>query len=77
MPGGGGDAGLQAAQPHAIVLGGGNVGLQAAEAFLARGLRVTVVAASPHLLSQMVDAEAGRRLANLFRARFARVREGA
>jgi NAD(P)H-nitrite reductase large subunit len=68
VPGGGGDAGLQAAQPHAIVLGGGNVGLQAAEAFLARGLRVTVVAASPHLLSQMVDAEAGRRLADLFRA---------
>jgi NAD(P)H-nitrite reductase large subunit len=51
-----------------VVLGGGNVGLQAAEAFLARGLRVTVVAASPHLLSQMVDAEAGRRLAELFRA---------
>ena len=53
---------------HAVVLGGGNVGLQACEAFLARGLRVTVVAASPHLLSQMVDAEAGRRLADLFRA---------
>jgi nitrite reductase (NADH) large subunit len=57
-----------AAKPHAVVLGGGNVGLQACEAFLARGLRVTVVAASGHLLSQMVDAEAGRRLAELFRA---------
>ena len=56
------------AKPHAVVLGGGNVGLQACEAFLARGLRVTVVAASGHLLSQMVDAEAGRRLAELFRA---------
>jgi NAD(P)H-nitrite reductase large subunit/Fe-S-cluster-containing hydrogenase component 2 len=64
------------AQPHAIVLGGGNVGLQAAEAFLARGLRVTVVAASPHLLSQMVDAEVGRRLADLFRARGVDVRTG-
>ena len=57
-----------ASKPHAVVLGGGNVGLQACEAFLARGLRVTVAAASPHLLSQMVDAEAGRRLADLFRA---------
>jgi NAD(P)H-nitrite reductase large subunit len=64
------------AQPHAVILGGGNVGLQAAEAFLARGLRVTVVAASPHLLSQMVDAEAGRRLADLFRAHGVDVRTG-
>ena len=61
---------------HAVVLGGGNVGLQACEAFLARGLRVTVVAASPHLLSQMVDAEAGRRLADLFRANGVDVRTG-
>jgi NAD(P)H-nitrite reductase large subunit/ferredoxin len=64
------------AQPHVVVLGGGNVGLQAAEAFLARGLRVTVVAASPHLLSQMVDAEAGRRLADLFRAQGVDIRTG-
>jgi len=62
--------------PHAVVLGGGNVGLQACEAFLERGLRVTVVAASPHLLSQMVDAEAGRRLADLFRAHGVDVRTG-
>jgi NAD(P)H-nitrite reductase large subunit/Fe-S-cluster-containing hydrogenase component 2 len=61
---------------HALVLGGGNVGLQACEAFLARGLRVTVVAASPYLLSQMVDAEAGRRLADLFRAHGVDVRTG-
>jgi NAD(P)H-nitrite reductase large subunit len=58
------------------VLGGGNVGLQACEAFLARGLRVTVIAASPHLLSQMVDAEAGRRLADLFRAHGVEIRTG-
>jgi NAD(P)H-nitrite reductase large subunit len=63
-------------KPHAVVLGGGNVGLQACEAFLVRGLRVTVVAASPHLLSQMVDAEAGRRLADLFRAHGVDVRTG-
>ncbi|MCX6628424.1 MAG: FAD-dependent oxidoreductase, partial [Candidatus Solibacter sp.] len=61
---------------HAVVLGGGNVGLQACEAFLARGLRVTVVAASPYLLSQMVDAEAGRRMADLFRAHGVDVRTG-
>ena len=48
------------------MLGGGNVGLQTCEALLARGLTVTVVVASPHLLSQMVDAEAGRRVADLF-----------
>lgn len=63
-------------KPQAVVLGGGNVGLQVCEAFLARGLRVTVVAASPHLLSQMVDAEAGRRLADLFRTHGADVRTG-
>jgi NAD(P)H-nitrite reductase large subunit len=61
---------------HAVVLGGGNVGLQACEAFLARGLHVTVIAASPHLLSQMVDAEAGRRLADLFRGHGVDVRTG-
>jgi NAD(P)H-nitrite reductase large subunit/Fe-S-cluster-containing hydrogenase component 2 len=68
--------GSASATPHAVVLGGGNVGLQACEAFLARGLRVTVVVASPHLLSQMVDSEAGRRLADLFRARGVNVRTG-
>jgi NAD(P)H-nitrite reductase large subunit/Fe-S-cluster-containing hydrogenase component 2 len=60
--------GRTSAKPRAVVLGGGNVGLQACEAFRTRGLHVTVVAASPQLLSQMVDAEAGRRLADLFRA---------
>jgi nitrite reductase (NADH) large subunit len=52
----------------AVVLGGGNVGLQVCEALLARGLRVTVVVKSPHLLSQMVDEEAGRRVGELFAA---------
>jgi len=61
---------------HAVVLGGGNVGLQACEAFLERGLGVTVVAASAHLLSQMVDGEVGRRVAELFRAHAAEVRTG-
>jgi NAD(P)H-nitrite reductase large subunit len=51
---------------RAVVLGGGNVGLQTCEALLTRGVTVTVVVTSPHLLSQMVDAEAGRRIADLF-----------
>ena len=56
------------AQPgtRAVVLGGGNIGLQVSEALLARGLNVTVVVSSLHLLSQMVDAEAGSRVAELF-----------
>lgn len=57
---------LAAPGRRAVVLGGGNVGLQACEALLARGMNVTVVVTAPHLLSQMVDAEAGRRVAELF-----------
>jgi nitrite reductase (NADH) large subunit len=49
-----------------VVVGGGNVGLQVAEALATRGMRVTVVFKSPHLLSQMVDSEAGRRVGELF-----------
>jgi NADPH-dependent 2,4-dienoyl-CoA reductase/sulfur reductase-like enzyme len=61
---------------RAVVLGGGNVGLQVCEAFLARGMRATVVVASLHLLSQMVDAEAGRRLAELFGGHMLNIRTG-
>jgi len=57
---------LAAPGRRAVVLGGGNVGLQTCEALLTRGLSVTVVVTSPHLLSQMVDAEAGRRIGDLF-----------
>ena len=61
---------------RAVVLGGGNVGLQVCEAFLARGMEVTVVVASPHLLSQMLDAEAGRRVAELFGSHRLNIRTG-
>ncbi|MCX6636853.1 MAG: FAD-dependent oxidoreductase [Acidobacteria bacterium] len=61
---------------RAVVLGGGNVGLQACEALLARGMKVTVVVASPWLLSQMVDAEAGRRVGELFIRHGLNVRTG-
>jgi nitrite reductase (NADH) large subunit len=72
------DAILALARPgrHAVVVGGGNVGLQTAEALLARGLRVSVVFRSSHLLSQMVDAEAGRRAAALFAAHEVTLRPG-
>ena len=50
----------------AIVLGGGCVGLMAACGLHSMGLRVTVVIRSPHLLSQVADAEAGE----IFRRRF-------
>ena len=68
--------GLASAGRCAVVLGGGNVGLQACEALLARGLGVTVVVKSPHLLSQMVDAEAGGRVAELFARHGANIRTG-
>lgn len=42
----------------AIVLGGGLVGLKAAVGLKTRGLNVTVSVGSPHLLSQIVDADA-------------------
>jgi nitrite reductase (NADH) large subunit len=61
---------------RAVVLGGGNVGLQACEGLLERGLEVTVVFRSAHLLSQMVDAEAGRRVAALFARHGAALRPG-
>ena len=61
---------------RAVVLGGGNVGLQTCEALLSRGLAVTVVVTSAYLLSQMVDAEAGRRVADLFMRHGLTVRTG-
>jgi NADPH-dependent 2,4-dienoyl-CoA reductase/sulfur reductase-like enzyme/ferredoxin len=67
---------LASAGRRAVVLGGGNVGLQVCEALLARGLGVTVVVKSPHLLSQMVDAEAGGRVAELFARHGANIRTG-
>jgi nitrite reductase (NADH) large subunit len=51
---------------RAVVVGGGNVGLQTCEALLTRGLDVTVVYRSAHLLSQMVDQETSQRVGALF-----------
>jgi NAD(P)H-nitrite reductase large subunit len=43
---------------HAVVLGGGLVGMKAAFALAQRGLKVTVVVRSRHVLSQMIDLDA-------------------
>jgi NADH oxidase (H2O2-forming) len=42
---------------HAVVIGGGLVGMETAEAFLERGLDVTVVEFLPHVLLAMVDSD--------------------
>jgi len=43
---------------HAVILGGGLIGMKAAFALSQRGLRITVVVRSAHVLSQMIDAQA-------------------
>ncbi len=60
----------------AVVVGGGNVGLQACEALVGRGLAVTLVVRSPHLLSQMLDEEAAHRVAALFAQHGVRILTG-
>lgn len=52
----------------AVVLGGGCVGLMAANGLQSLGLTVTVVIRSPHLLSQIADAEAGEIVRRKFAA---------
>ena len=44
----------------AVILGGGLVGMKAAFALKTRGLDVTVVLRSPHVLSQMIDFDAAQ-----------------
>ncbi len=51
---------------RAVVLGGGLVGLKAAEALTKRGLSVTVLIDSPHVLSQMLDESAARIFERIF-----------
>ncbi len=45
---------------HAVVLGGGLIGMKAAFALAHRGLQVSVVVRSSHVLSRMLDAEAAQ-----------------
>lgn len=45
---------------NAVVLGGGLVGMKVAFALNHRGMHVTVVVRSPHVLSQMIDSQAAQ-----------------
>ncbi len=49
-----------AAGGNAVVLGGGLVGMKASFALAQRGMNVTVVLRSPHVLSQMIDFDAAQ-----------------
>lgn len=51
---------------RAVILGGGLVGLKTAEALKRRGLEVTVLVDSPHVLSQMLDESAARIFEKIF-----------
>jgi nitrite reductase (NADH) large subunit len=51
---------------RAVVLGGGLVGLKAAAALKERGLSVTVLVDSPHVLSQMIDESSARIFEKIF-----------
>ena len=52
---------------NAVVLGGGLVGLKAALALKKRGLQVSVVVRSSHVLSQMIDFDAAQIVMNRLR----------
>jgi NADPH-dependent 2,4-dienoyl-CoA reductase/sulfur reductase-like enzyme len=53
---------------HAVVYGGGPVGMKAAHALLLKGIPVTVVVTSSHILSRVLDNKTAARMEELFRA---------
>lgn len=57
---------------HAVVVGGGFIGLETAEAFVERGLSVTIVELTDHLMPPM-DAVYGKRIQERFEAAGAKV----
>jgi NADPH-dependent 2,4-dienoyl-CoA reductase/sulfur reductase-like enzyme/rhodanese-related sulfurtransferase len=59
----------------AVVVGGGFIGLETAEAFVERGLKVTIVELTDHLMPPM-DTPFGRRIEERFRQAGAVVRTG-
>jgi len=61
---------------RAVVLGGGLVGVKAAHALAARGVSTLLAVASSHPLSQVVDAEAGRMIAEALEDEGVEVRTG-
>ena len=62
---------------RAVVIGGGFLGLEAAEGLRARGMAVTVLHRSAHLLNRQLDPVAGNLLANALSARGVTVQTGA
>lgn len=72
-------ASLMAAGDHtrrAVVIGGGLLGLEAAEGLRKRGLEVTVVHRSTHLMNRQLDARAAELLANELQGRGLTLRLG-
>ncbi|MFQ3546765.1 MAG: FAD-dependent oxidoreductase, partial [Termitinemataceae bacterium] len=57
---------------HAVVVGGGFIGLETAEAFVERGLSVTIIELTDHLMPPM-DAVFGKRIQERFEAAGAQV----
>ncbi|MCH8499631.1 MAG: FAD-dependent oxidoreductase [Marinobacter sp.] len=62
---------------RAVVIGGGFLGLEAAEGLRARGMAVTVLHRSDHLLNRQLDPVAGALLASALTARGVTIRTGA
>jgi NAD(P)H-nitrite reductase large subunit len=58
------------------VLGGGLIGLRDAYALRQRGKEVAVIVKSPHVLSQMVDADAARIISSIFEKNGIRIMTG-
>lgn len=60
---------LSQSRPRAVVVGGGFLGLEAAEGLLRRGMSVTVLHRSAHLLNRQLDPDSGKLLSNALTAR--------
>ena len=61
---------------RAVVIGGGFLGLEAAEGLRSRGMAVTVLHRSPHLLNRQLDPTGGTLLADALASRGLSIRTG-
>jgi len=60
---------LSQSRQRAVVVGGGFLGLEAAEGLLRRGMAVTVLHRSDHLLNRQLDPDSGKLLSDALTAR--------
>tara|TARA_R110002074_G_scaffold24510_1_gene73142 strand:- start:587 stop:1819 length:1233 start_codon:yes stop_codon:yes gene_type:complete len=60
---------LSQSRQRAVVVGGGFLGLEAAEGLLRRGMAVTVLHRSSHLLNRQLDPDSGKLLSDALTAR--------